>query len=331
MPLLTVRNVSKKGPGEFHLKDISFTQEHQERIGIAGETGAGKSTLLKLVAGLLEPDEGVLLFGNEKILGPADQLVPGHPRIAYLWQHFELQKSLRVEQVLAYSNKLSSRTALNLYKVCQIDHLLDRRTDELSGGEKQRVAICRLLISTPGLLLLDEPYAHLDMAHKQTLKDVIRDIGGKLKITCILVSHDPMDTLSWAEKMMVMRDGRIVQTGTPEEVYNRPVDLYTGALFGKYNIISRAHGKAFSRLAPVRKMLNAGHKNIFVRPEQFRLVRKGDASLKGKVLEVRFYGTFREVDVLVSKQLLTVRTSLPDIAKGQTVYLSVQKGPLWSL
>ena len=164
MILLSVNNLRKNGPGDFRLRDITFTQNKLEKVGLAGETGAGKSTLLKLIAGLLQPDGGELVFERKKVAGPADQLVPGHPGIAFLSQHFELQKSLRVEQVLAYSNKLSDREAHRLYRVCQIDHLLKRRTDELSGGEKQRVAICRLLISLPRLLLLDEPLANADAA-----------------------------------------------------------------------------------------------------------------------------------------------------------------------
>ena len=165
---MDLTEVSKKGEGDFVLSGISLTQRKLEKIAIAGETGAGKSTLLKLIAGLAQPDGGRILFEGEKVMGPEDQLVPGHAGIAYLSQHFELQKSLRVEQVLGYSNALSERAADTLYSVCQIDHLLKRRTDQLSGGEKQRVAICRLLISAPRLLLLDEPFSHLDMVHKNT-------------------------------------------------------------------------------------------------------------------------------------------------------------------
>ena len=122
------------GPGDFVLRDITFAQSRGEKIAIAGETGAGKSTVLKVIAGLLQPDSGSLLFERKPIAGPADQLVPGHPGIAYLSQHFELQKSLRVEQVLTYSNTLSDADANTLYAVCQIDHLVTRRTDELSGA-----------------------------------------------------------------------------------------------------------------------------------------------------------------------------------------------------
>src|SRR5690606_10088497 len=100
-------------------------------------------------------------------------------------------------------NVLSDESAQIVFEVCRISHLLGRKTDQLSGGERQRIAIARLLVSAPDLLLLDEPYSNLDVAYKRILQDVIRDIGRKLKISCILVSHDPADTLSWASKILV--------------------------------------------------------------------------------------------------------------------------------
>lgn len=332
MPLLKVTDVTKRGPGDFELKGITFSQNRHENIAIAGETGAGKSTLLKLVAGLIQPDGGELLLGKTKISGPHERLVPGHPGIAYLSQHFELQKSLRVEQVLAYSNKISDAEADRLYAVCQIDHLLKRRTDELSGGEKQRVAICRLLISSPQLLLLDEPFSHLDMVHKNTLKSVIRDIGEKLAITCMLVSHDPDDTLSWAHKILVMRDGKIIQKGSPESVYHRPVDEYTGGLFGNYNVIRPGDFKTFSQLPKVKKaMVAAPDKAVFVRPEEFRIVKKSGSALRGRVETIGYYGHYSEAEIVIRKKKIVVRTSDHHLRQGQVVYVSVARQDLWML
>ena len=325
--LLELTNVSKDGPGDFRLIDINLRQAKLEKIAIAGETGAGKSTVLKLIAGLLQPDGGDLLFERKKIKGPADQLVPGHPGIAYLSQHFELQKSLRVEQVLAYSNTLSERVAGTLYGVCRIDHLLTRRTDELSGGEKQRVAICRLLISSPRLLLLDEPFSHLDMVHKNTLKNVIRDIGDKLKITCILVSHDPQDTLSWADQIAVMKDGRLIQKDTPRMIYENPIDEYTGGLFGKYNLIEKKDFRLFSKWRSLRKTISAAAgKSIFIRPEHIKVARKSDSAIRGKVAKVAFYGHYTEAEVMISRKCVLVRGNLGDIREGQIVYLSLARG-----
>lgn len=330
MPFLKLSNVTKKGEGDFVLSGITFAQGKLEKLAIAGETGAGKSTLMKIVAGLVQPDSGEVLFENAKVRGPADQLVPGNAAIAYLSQHFELQKFLRVEQVLDYSNTLPVKEANRLFEVCQITHLLKRKTDQLSGGEKQRIAICRLLISSPRLLLLDEPYAHLDMDHKSALKAVIRDIGQKLKITCTIVSHDPMDTLSWADQMIVMKDGQLIQKDKPEVIYRQPLNAYTGGLFGKYNLITPAMFGAFSVLPAFRRwMRSAGDRNIFVRPEQFKVVRERPNSLKGKIKKVSFFGSYRELEIAAGKNTLIVRTDKVEMEPGATVFVSLGRGPFW--
>lgn len=330
--MLTINNLTKKGEGNFTLSGITFTQRKLEKIAVAGETGAGKSTLLKLIAGLIQPDGGQLLVDGERVMGPEDQLVPGHPGIAYLSQHFELQKSLRVEQVLDYSNTLSERTARALYRICQIDHLLKRRTDQLSGGEKQRVAICRLLISNPQLLLLDEPFSHLDMEHKITLKTVIDDIGKKLKITCMLVSHDPLDTLSWADRILIMKEGRIVQEGTPDEIYNTPVNAYAGGLFGKYNLINRTDFRIFSKIPAIGNFIRkTGAANVFLRPEQFRIARKNPRALRAKAENVLYFGSHQEVHVRIADVSVIVKSQGRRIREGDTVYIAAPGAKLWSI
>jgi ABC-type sugar transport system ATPase subunit len=218
----------------------------------------------------VQPDTGEVLFENERVLGPEEKLIPGHPHIAYLSQYFELRNNYRVEEILAMANKMSDKEAQTIYEVCRISHLLKRRTDQLSGGEKQRIATARLLIASPKLLLLDEPYSNLDMVHKTILKSVIRDIGEKLSITCLMISHDPLDTLSWADEIIVMKDGQIIQQGTPKQIYTEPANEYTAGLFGKFNLISPIHLKAFTGLQGIE--MNG--KNIFVRPESFKIVTK---------------------------------------------------------
>ncbi|MCA6414491.1 MAG: ATP-binding cassette domain-containing protein, partial [Cytophagales bacterium] len=215
MDLLHVKAVSKQSEHRFLLKNITFSQSRLQRIAIAGETGSGKTTLLKIIAGLEQPNSGEVIFQSKKVEGPEETLVAGHPSIAFLPQYFELPKFLRVEQVLSYASHVSSGEANRLFRLCQIEKLLLRKTNELSGGERQRIALCRLLIGQPSLLLLDEPFSNLDMPLKSKLKDVIQNISTKLKITCLLVSHDPDDMLSWAEEIIVLKEGKVVQKGTP--------------------------------------------------------------------------------------------------------------------
>jgi len=221
---------------EVALENINFTLQKNQRLAIAGETGSGKSTLLKIIAGLVTPAGGSVSFEGKRVSGPLERLIPGQPGIAYLSQHFELWHNYRVAEILDYNNDLEPADATHLYQLCHIDHLLGRRTDQLSGGERQRIALARLLVHPPRLLLLDEPFSNLDMNHKRTLKTVIKNIAQKFDITAILVSHDPYDTLTWADRLIVLKDAQIIQQGPPREVYEQPLDEYTAGLLGDYTL-----------------------------------------------------------------------------------------------
>lgn len=325
MSLLKVSGVRLQEEGDFVLKNISFTQQAFQKIAISGETGSGKSSLLKIIAGYIQPSAGNVFFEGTRVKGPAEKLVPGHPGIAYLSQQFELPKSLRVEQVLRYANTLSEEGAETLYDVCRISHLLPRRTDHLSGGERQRIALARLLTSSPRLLLLDEPYSNLDMGHKAILKSVVRDIGEELNITCTLISHDPLDTLSWADEILVMKAGQVLQQGTPVQIYQQPANAYIAGLFGNYNLLNPAQAEAFSRLPGI--VLNG--KNMLLRPEHIRLVADESQGVAGKVRQVSFFGSYSELEVLLPKATLKVKVAESKAAKGDMVYMAVAPEDVW--
>lgn len=330
MHLLNVSGISKKDERGFELRNINFTQQKFQKIAIAGETGSGKSTLMKIIAGLAESDTGQVLFEGKKITGPADKLIPGHPGIVYLSQHFELPNNLRVEQVLEYANLLTDEAAASLYEICQIDHLLKRRTNQLSGGERQRIALAKLLITSPRLLLLDEPFSNTDMVHKKLLKSVIRDIGSKLKISCIMVSHDPLDTLSWADEILVMKDGQVIQQGTPQQIYLQPVNEYVAGLFGDYNLLPPAITAAMlsdGQTAPVKR-----YSKLFLRPEDLQLSStQAPGTIAATVKAIHYYGSYYEVTVVTGRHKLLVKTTRGNINAGDTVYLSVLPGALWYL
>lgn len=300
MSLLTVTHLSKKIGNSFVVKDVSFSLQTSQRIAIAGETGSGKSTLLKMVAGLAQPNNGSVYFEGERVKGPEEVLVPGHPAIAYLSQLFELPKFLRVEQVLEYANTLSDKQATKLFKVCHIQHLLKRKTDELSGGERQRVALARQLLSQPRLLLLDEPYSNLDILHKNTLKKVIDNLIGEVGITCILVSHDPLDTLSFADEVLVLHKGKVVQQGSASAIYKQPVNEYVAGLFGSYVMLEPKELRALLR--------NGSKKPTIVRPEDFVVSVRGKG-VKGLVKKVNYFGSYKEISIDVMKKSFLIKIS----------------------
>jgi len=332
MNLLKVSDISRKAGGLPILKDINFTLTAFERLAVAGETGSGKSTLLKIIAGLEQADSGEVRFEEKRVEGPLEKLVPGHPGIAYLSQHFELPRFLRVEQVLTYANVLTDDAAARLYDVCKISHLLQRRTDQLSGGERQRIAMARLLIASPRLLLLDEPYSNLDMIHKATLKSVIEGISEQLKITCVLVSHDPSDTLSWADQIIVMRSGEVLQQGPPEQIYHQPDDPYIAGLFGRYSLLQVKDLKCFDSLSHIDASV-LGDRALFVRPERFQLVDEGaEGAVQVSVKKVAFSVGFYELDLtLPSGTDITVRSDRRGISKGDNVWVSLPEAYGWLL
>ena len=327
MFLVEVTGIEKKELRGNALTNISFTQKKLEKIAIAGETGSGKSTLLKIIAGLTQPDAGKVIFEEKRVKGPLEELIPGHKGIAYLSQDFALPHFLTVEQVLIYANPLPDalaemdEAAQELYATCKITHLLKRRTDQLSGGERQRVALTKLLLTQPRLLLLDEPFSNLDMLHKSLLKSVLNEVSERLNITCTLVSHDPLDSLSWADTIIVMKEGVIVQKASPEILYKQPINEYVAGLFGKYNLLPSPVSKALLGARDKTK----GREGLFIRPENFIITKsQKDLSVKGIVQKVNFFGSYFEIEVKVEGINITVQTqSQLYLLKGEGVYISL--------
>jgi ABC-type sulfate/molybdate transport systems ATPase subunit len=238
MEFLRAEEISRKEQSGTVLHKISFTVEQHKKIAIIGETGSGKSTLLKIISGHAQPETGRVFYQGNKVWGPNEQLIPGHPGIAYLSQHFELRNNYFVHEILDYANKMSEIEAEKIFKICQVHHLLKRKTDQLSGGEKQRIALSRLLVGKPSLLLLDEPFSNLDMPHKKIIRTVLQKISDDLGTTCMLISHDPEDFLPWADQIMVLKEGKLIQQGNTTEIYTNPLNEYIAGLTGSYNLIT---------------------------------------------------------------------------------------------
>ncbi|MBO2009457.1 ABC transporter ATP-binding protein [Hymenobacter negativus] len=326
MEILTVTNISLQENGVSVLQPISFSQKPGQKLALAGESGAGKSTLLQIVAGLIQPSTGAVHANGSRVRGPQETLVPGHPGVAYLSQKSDLPHSLRVEQVLRYANKRPQAEAQAVYALCRIAHLAQRRTDQLSGGEQQRVALARLLLGAPQLLLLDEPFSNLDRTHKRILQSIIEELGTRLGITCLLVSHDATDVLPWADEIVVLHRGRLVQQGPPTQLYHQPADEATAALFGDYNLV-----RGFDRRA-----LHPGkrhHKDaaLLVRPEQFRLGAADAKGAPGTVQAVRFFGSYYEVEIQLKENMVRVRVATTKLRAGDATVVSAAAGTGWEM
>lgn len=321
MELLRIADVYKKDDRGFELKSISFVQHKYQKIAIAGETGSGKTTLMKIAAGLINPDQGNVYYQDERLKRvPEEKLIPGHKGIAYLSQHFDLPHFLRVEQALEYAAELDVAEASRLFSICHIDHLLKRRTDQLSGGERQRIALARVLVSKPGLLLLDEPFSNSDPSHKLVLKSIIHNLGEELGITCMMISHDPSDSLPWADNIIVMRDGKIVQQGSPKEVYYFPVDNYVADLFGRSNLMTDSLRETLSQLPAYDRI----RERKILRPVAFKLSPSNVDGIPVKITKIDFLGSYNEIEVSLQGQSVVVSGNDEPWQVGDEVLLSIR-------
>ena len=311
MALLDVQHISKHQPDRIIVDDISFEQKAFQKIAVAGESGAGKTTLLKMISGHAQPTGGTILFDGRRVIGPDEKLLPGHKQIAYLSQDHDLLHNYKVEELVWFENKFYRMMPPALFEICQVDHLLKRRTNELSGGEKQRISLCMLLVKQPMMLVLDEPFSNLDPVHTNTMKAVLEDIAERLKITILLTSHDPHDTLSWADKIIVMKEGKIMQQGTPEEIYYKPINEYIAGMFGKYNLLKPSVAALFG--------IESNGNDVMTRPEHFILTATG-SGVKGIIQKISFWGSFYEAEVLVDDVKIVVRMMKNDWKVGEEVF-----------
>lgn len=319
MKILEVDKISREENNRFALKPTSFSVQSHEKLAIMGETGSGKSTLLKMMAGLLQPSSGTIKFENQKLEGPDEKLIPGHPSIAYLSQHFELRNNYFVHEILEMASKIEIHERKIIYNDCKIHHVLNRKTNELSGGERQRVALAKALVSKPRLLLLDEPFTNLDMQNKTMMNEVIHSITSSNNITCILVSHDPIDVLSWADRIFIMKEGEIIQMGIPKEIYLNPANDYAASVLGPYNYIP-AHEKE------LKKQLHVPADRTYIRPEEFHFLKSSSLKSNAKIQSKKYCGPYTSYTLETSSTLLHVHSIEHNFNTGDEVMIRFQIG-----
>lgn len=211
---------------------------------IIGESGSGKSTLLKLIYGLLSPAEGEIRMEGKLIPSPQDKLIPGHDEMKIVSQDFDtLNLYAKVWDNIAsqLSNTnivLKEQKTQEILEALKIQHLAQKRVSDLSGGEKQRVAIGRALVHNPKVLLMDEPFNQVDAAFRSELQSDIRHIVDNTGITVILVSHDPEEVLALSDHLIIMHNGQVVESGNPQDIYQTPKKAYSARLLANSNIVS---------------------------------------------------------------------------------------------
>ncbi|MGA0556696.1 ABC transporter ATP-binding protein [Larkinella sp. VNQ87] len=305
------------------VRGVSLAIKPGEVVGLIGASGSGKSTLLNLLAGLLDPTEGSVRLNNERIKGPAEQLVPGNPHIKLVHQEYQLMPNVSIRENIAYALRFYEKRYQDfrveqLIQLCRLDAIQHRLPRQVSGGEKQRAAIARAIAEKPAALLLDEPFSHLDLPNRELIRGMLLDLVRNEKTACLFVTHDSTDALSISNRIGILQDGQLIQMGAPVEVYRRPYNAYVAQMTGPANLIRAKH-------LPLMGIIHAYQPNALacVRPENIRLVERG--RFGGTVRNIFFKGAFCEVEVEMNRfvNLIFLASSTEKIKIGQLVGLEM--------
>lgn len=224
------------------LKELSFKIKLGEHLAIIGESGSGKSTLLKLLYGEYDLNFGNIYWKDTEILGPKYNLVIGYDFMKYVSQEFDLMPFISVEENIGtflsnfFPEEKKKRTA-ELLEVVELTAFAKTKVKTLSGGQKQRVALARALAKQPEIILLDEPFSHIDNFKKQSLRRRVFKYLKNKNITCIVATHDKDDVLGFADQMIVLHNNQIEACNTPEQLYKNPKTPLIASFFGEFNVI----------------------------------------------------------------------------------------------
>ncbi|AMR67788.1 ABC transporter ATP-binding protein [Aquipseudomonas alcaligenes] len=320
MSYLSIRNLHKSYGATPVFQDIHCEIQRGEFVTLLGPSGCGKSTLLRCIAGLTEVDGGQILLDGQDLV----PLAPQKRGIGMVFQSYALFPNMTVQQNVAFGLRMQKvgkdESAQRVDEVLRLVELHDyaaRYPHQLSGGQCQRVALARSLVTRPRLLLLDEPLSALDARIRKHLREQIRAIQQELGLTTIFVTHDQEEALTMSDRIFLMNAGKIVQSGDAESLYTAPVDAFAAGFIGNYNLLD---ADAASRL-----LLRPVHQRIAIRPESIRLEDSGAIaaevlghSLLGNVIRYRVQANGVEllVDVLN-------RSEGSLIGKGQCIGLSI--------
>lgn len=238
--MLQVKNISFSYNKQPVLDTISFSVGAGEHVSIIGESGSGKSTLLKLLYGTYDLNEGHIFWKDHEILGPKHNLVVGPEFMKYVAQEFDLMPFISVsENVGAFlSNFYPEEKQARIKELLEVVELTDdakTKVKNLSGGQKQRVALARAIAKQPEILLLDEPFSHIDNFKKQSLRRSLFKYLKEQNITCIVATHDKDDVLSFSDQMIVLHDAKMLANNTPKHLYENPQNRLIASFFGESN------------------------------------------------------------------------------------------------
>ena len=300
--MLSVENVSFNYNDSATVDAVSFSVKKGGVMAVVGESGSGKSTLLKLIYGHLDVCLGSISWKDQPILGPKNKLVAGHGFMKYVAQEFDLMPYITVAENIGahlsnfYPKEKQMRTE-ELLAVVGLRAYSNTAVQFLSGGQKQRVALAKALAKQPEIILLDEPFSHIDSFKKRPLRRRIFNYLKSNEIACVLATHDKDDVLSFAEQMLVLHKGKVLSSGRPKDLYNKPEHPIIAAFFAEYSSID----------------------GVIYYAHQIKLVAKGD--LKANVVKSYLKEGFYLVEATYKEQRVFLN-HVDFVPSGTSVWLS---------
>lgn len=275
---ILLKEISHSYDTEKVLDQVDVTIKEGEFFTLLGPSGCGKTTLLRILAGFIKPTEGKVMIGDSDIT----QWGAEKRNMGIVFQNYALFPNMTVKDNIAYGLKVRKTPKKIIEEKCSyymelagLKDFAERRISELSGGQQQRVAIARALVIEPQMLLLDEPMSNLDVALRVKMREEIRAIQKKIGITTLFITHDQQEALAVSDKIAVMKHGKVLQVGSPREIYNHPNQEFVANFVGVSNLID----------------------GTFVRPEHLRLSREDNSGIPVKISNVRFGGMYYEYAV----------------------------------
>lgn len=319
--IIELKNISKSFDGEMVLDNISLDIHDNEFITLLGPSGCGKTTTLRIIGGFVYPDQGDVIFMGDRIND-----VPPHKRnVNTVFQKYALFPHLNVFENVAFPlrerkvPKQEIKEKVNkMLDMVMLSGFAHRRVTSLSGGQQQRVAIARALVNEPKVLLLDEPLGALDLKLRKDMQQELKKIQKSTGITFIFVTHDQEEALSMSDTIVVMSEGKIQQIGTPQDIYNEPVNAFVADFIGESNIVDgvmladykvKFGGQVFDCLdtgfAPNEPV------DVVIRPEDVDIVKPAPGVLQGTVTSVTFMGVHNEAIVDIDGFKWMIQTTDP--------------------
>lgn len=328
---IQIQQVSKSFGSYQALHSIDLTIKDGEFVAILGPSGCGKTTLLRILAGFEQPSSGNVLMDGKVVAGSGTLLPPEKRRIGMVFQSFALWPHMNVSEHVRFPIRTHKSTPAHIknneqnriqevLNLSGLSHLAERMPHELSGGQKQRVAIARAIAPQPSLLLMDEPLSSLDAMLRMDMRREIQQVHRNTQSAIVYVTHDQGEALAMADRIIVMKDGRIEQAGTPQEIYLRPETEFVARFVSKSNLV-KGHWDADMFIPeggtniawPGKQVANYFKSNGLypVRPDQFHLQPSSQAGILGEIANVQFQGKEFHYDIRSDTKRWEVISPLP--------------------